>query len=152
MRAIAIVYRKELREIARDRRTLIAIGSRRSRRRSFCSSSRRSRPRRRPRPTRSGIRGDVPTGLDILLTATGLKLERVADPAAAARQQVDLGVAFTPRQIDEYYDPTRQSAQIADTRLQTVLGQYNAAKAAAALKAKGVDPGVLNPLPVEPTR
>lgn len=95
-----------------------------------------------------GYTGDIPTGLDILFNATQLKLERVADPAAAAKQQVDLGVAFQATAIDEYYDPTRQSAQIADTRLQTLLGEYDAAKAAAALRERGVDPGILNPLPV----
>jgi sodium transport system permease protein len=59
---------------------------------------------------------------------------------------VDLGIAFLPGQIDEYYDPTRQSAQIADIRLQTSLGQYDAAQAAAALKNRGIDPGILTPL------
>src|SRR6266567_4155349 len=93
-----------------------------------------------------GYSGDIPTGLDILLRATALKLEGVADPAAAARQQVDLGIAFLPGEIDEYYDPTRQSAQIADIRLQTILGQYDAAKAAAALQSRNIDPGILTPL------
>ncbi|HKW72370.1 MAG TPA: ABC transporter permease subunit, partial [Candidatus Dormibacteraeota bacterium] len=50
--------------------------------------------------------------------------------------------------IEEYYDPTRQSAQIADVRLQEILGKYDAAKIASALQEKGVDPSVLNPLPV----
>jgi sodium transport system permease protein len=70
----------------------------------------------------------------------------VTDPAAAAKQQVDLGVAFLPGEIDEYYDPSRQGAQIADIRLQTVLGQYQAAQAAAALQSRGIDPGILTPL------
>jgi sodium transport system permease protein len=50
--------------------------------------------------------------------------------------------------VDEYYDPARQSAQIADIRVQTVLGKYDAAKIAAALQAKGIDPSVLDPLPL----
>ena len=70
----------------------------------------------------------------------------VTDPAAAATRQVDLGVAFKPGEIDEYYDPSRQSAQIADTRLRTVLGQYSAAQAAAALQQRGIDPGILTPV------
>jgi sodium transport system permease protein len=148
MRAIAIVYRKELREIARDRRTLIAIALGALATPLILLVISQVSTKTATQAYTVGYSGDVPTGLDILLTATGLKLERVADPAAAARHQVDLGVAFAPLQIDEYYDPTRQGAQIADTRLQTVLGQYNAAKAAAALKAKGLEPGVLNPLPV----
>jgi sodium transport system permease protein len=81
-----------------------------------------------------------------LLRATGLKLVPVADPAVAAKQQVDLGVAFLPGEIDEYYDPSRQGAQIADVRLETVLGQYDAAQAAAALKIRGIDPGILTPV------
>src|SRR5205823_1776975 len=55
---------------------------------------------------------------------------------------------FSDKGLDEYYDPTRQSAQIADIRLQAILSKYDAAKVAASLQAKGVDPSVLNPLPV----
>jgi sodium transport system permease protein len=84
------------------------------------------------------------------MRATSLKLVPVADPAAAAKQEVDLGVAFGKGVIDEYYDPNRQSAQIADTRLQTVLGQYDAAQAAAALQSRGIDPGILTPLHLVP--
>src|SRR5216683_3246064 len=94
-----------------------------------------------------GYTGDIPVGLDVLFEATSLKLVPVADPAAAAKQQVDIGIAFqTGGQIDEYYDPSRQSAQIASTRLETILGQYDAAQAAVALKTRGIDPGILTPL------
>src|SRR5207237_10807969 len=58
------------------------------------------------------------------------------------------GIVFSDKGLDEYYDPTRQSAQIADIRLQAILSKYDAAKVAASLQAKGVDPSVLNPLPV----
>jgi sodium transport system permease protein len=75
-----------------------------------------------------------------------LKLEPVADPQAAAKRQVDLGVAFLPGEVDEYYDPSRQSAVLVDIRLQSALAQYNAAKAAAALQQRGVDPGILTPI------
>jgi sodium transport system permease protein len=70
----------------------------------------------------------------------------VADPAAAAKKQVDIGIAFKPGEADVYYDPSRQSAQIAQNRLETVLGQYSAAQAAAALQNRGVDPGILTPI------
>src|SRR5260370_10389448 len=96
---------------------------------------------------RIGYTGDIPVGLDVLFEAPSLKLVRVADPAAAAKQQVDIGSAFqTGGQIDEYYDPSRQSAQIASTRLETILGQYDAAQPAVALKPRGIDPGILTPL------
>ncbi len=149
MNPLAIVFRKEMREIVRDRRTLIAIGLAALATPTVLIVISQVSTKTATQTYTVGYSGEIPAGLDILLSATSLKLERVSDPAAAAKQQVDLGAVFQPAQIDEYYDPTRQSAQIADTRLQTVLGQYNAAKAAAALQQKGIDPGVLNPLPVK---
>jgi sodium transport system permease protein len=141
-----IVIRKELTEVFRDRRTLMAIGLAALATPLVLFVISDVSTRTATQMYRVGYSGDMPTGLDILLRATGLQLEVVADPAAAARKQVDLGVAFRPGEIDEYYDPTRQSAQIADQRLQTILGQYEAAQAAAALKSLGVDPGILTPL------
>src|ERR1700680_4416617 len=131
MNALGIVFRKELREILRDRRTLIAIGLAALATPAVLIVISQVSTKTATQTYTVGYSGDVPTGLDVLLTATGLRLERVADPATAAKQQVDLGVVFTPGVIQEWYDPTRQSTQIADTRLQTVLGQYNADKAAA---------------------
>jgi sodium transport system permease protein len=141
-----IVIRKELTEVFRDRRTLMAIGLAALATPLVLFVISDVSTRTATQMYRVGYSGDIPTGLDILLRATGLQLEVVADPAAAARKQVDLGVAFRPGEIDEYYDPTRQSAQIADQRLQTILGQYEASQAAAALKSLGVDPGILTPL------
>lgn len=149
MNPVAIVFKKELREILRDRRTLIAIALAALATPAILLVISQVTTKTATQTYTVGYTGEIPPGLDILLTATSLKLERVADPSAAARRQVDLGVAFSAAKIDEYYDPTRQSAQIADTRLQTVLGRYDAAKAAAALQEKGIDPGVLNPLPVK---
>ena len=150
MRATWIVYRKEIVEIFRDRRTLIAIGLAAFATPIVLGVISQVSTKTATQAYTIGYAGDIPTGLDELLTATNLRLVEVADPAAAAKQQVDLGVAFKSGEIDEYYDPTRQSAQIADIRLQTVLGQYNAAKAAAALQSKGVDPGILTPLHLVP--
>ncbi len=149
MKVLAIVFKKELREILRDRRTLMAIGLAALATPTILAVISQVATKTATQTYTVGYAGDIPTGLDILLTGTGLKLQRVADPAAAAQRQVDLGVVFQLAQIDEYYDPTRQSAQIADTRLQTVLGRYEAAKAAAALQERGVDPGLLHPLPVK---
>ena len=150
MRATWIVYRKEIVEIFRDRRTLIAIGLAAFATPIVLGVISQVSTKTATQAYAIGYTGDIPTGLGELLTATNLKLVPVIDPAAAAKQQVDLGVAFKAGEIDEYYDPTRQSAQIADIRLQTVLGQYNAAKAAAALQSKGVDPGILTPLHLLP--
>lgn len=146
MGAAWIVYRKELQEILRDRRTLIAIGLAALATPLVLFAITQVSTKTATQNYVVGYSGDIPTGLDILLRATGLKLVPVADPAVAAKQQVDLGVAFLPGEIDEYYDPSRQGAQIADVRLETVLGQYDAAQAAAALKIRGIDPGILTPV------
>jgi sodium transport system permease protein len=145
---VAIVLRKELREILRDRRTLMAIGLAALATPLVLIVISQVSTRTATQAYTVGYSGDIPTGLDLLFETTGLRLHEAADPEAAAKAQFDLGLAFQASGIDEYYDPARQSAQIADTRVQTVLGQYNAAKAAAALRLKGVDPGILTPLPV----
>ena len=146
MGAAWIVYGKELKEILRDRRTLMAIGLAALATPLVLFVISQVATKTATQAYTVGYSGDVPVGLDILLRATGLKLVPVSDPAAAAKQQVDIGVAFLPGEIDEYYDPTRQGSQIADVRLQTVLGQYDAAQAAAALQHRGIDPGILTPL------
>ncbi len=149
MSSAAIVFRKELREIVRDRRTLMAIGLAVIASPLVLLVISQVSTRSVALTYTVGYSGDMPAGLDVLFKATGLKLERVDDPAEAARKEVDLGVAFSASGIDEYYDPTRQSAQITDIRLQTILGKYDAARIAAALQEKGVDPSILNPLPVK---
>ncbi len=148
MKATVTVFRKEMLEILRDRRTLIAIALAALASPVVLYVISQVSTRTASETYTVGYSGDIPVGLDVLFSTTGLKLEPVADPAAAAKQQVDLGIVFTPKGLDEYYDPTRQSAQIADIRLQEILSRYDAAKVAAALQQKGVDPSVLNPLPV----
>ncbi|HET9782216.1 MAG TPA: ABC transporter permease subunit [Candidatus Dormibacteraeota bacterium] len=148
MTSTQIVFRKEMREILRDRRTLIAIALAALATPIVLFVISQVSVRTATQVYTVGYSGDMPAGLDVLFNATGLKLEPVADPASAAKGQVDLGVIFTTGGADEYYDPTRQSAQLADVRFQTVLSKYDAAKVAASLQQHGVDPSVLNPLPV----
>src|SRR5256885_3850648 len=148
MSSLAIVFRKEIREILRDRRTLIAIGLAVLATPTVLFVISQVSTRTATQTYTVGYSGDIPAGLDVLFGATGLRLERVDDPAAAAKRKVDIGIVFTPAGIDEYYDPTRQSAQIADIRVQTIRAKYDAAKIAASLQQKGVDPSILNPLPV----
>lgn len=148
MSSIGIVFRKEMLEILRDRRTLVAIALAVLASPVVLSVISQVSTRTALQTYTVGYKGDIPAGLDVLFSSTSLKLEPVADPATAAKQQVDIGIVFTPGGLDEYYDPTRQSAQIADIRLQEILSRYDAAKVAASLQAKGVDPSVLNPLPV----
>jgi sodium transport system permease protein len=146
VRTVWIVYRKEITEILRDRRTLIAIGLAALATPIVLSVISQVATKTATQQYSIGYSGDIPTGLGELLRATSLTLVPVPDPVAAATRQVDIGVVFKPGEIDEYYDPSRQSAQIADTRLRTVLGQYSAAQAAAALQQRGIDPGILTPV------
>ena len=148
MKDTLIVFRKELTEILRDRRTLFAIALAALATPIVLFVISQVTAKTATQTYTVGYSGDLPAGLDVLFNATGLKLEMVDDPAAAAKQQVDLGLVFTAGGVDEYYDPTRQSAQVADLRLQEILGRYDAAKIAATLQQKGVDLSVLNPLPV----
>jgi sodium transport system permease protein len=148
MNPIAIVFKKEMVEILRDRRTLIAIAFAALASPIVLTVISQVATRSATQTLTVGYSGDVPIGLDILMNGTGLKLQPVEDPAVAAKRQVDIGLAFTATGVDEYYDPTRSTAQLAEVRLQAVLAQYDAAKVAATLKQKGIDPGVLNPLPV----
>ena len=148
MSAVSVVFRKEMREILRDRRTLIAIALAALATPLVLYVISQVSTQTAEQTYTAGYKGDIPAGLDVLFGATGLRLVPVDDPASAAKRQVDLGLLFTSGRLEEYYDPTRQSAQVADIRLQTILGRYDAAKVAAALQQKGVDPSVLDPLPV----
>ena len=141
-----VVYKKEIREILRDRRTLMAIVLATLVAPLSLGIISQVSLQTATQTYTIGYSGDIPTGLDTLLRSTGLKLESVADPKAAAKKQVELGIAFLPGELDEYYDPSRQSAVLVDIRLQTALAQYNAAKSAAALQQRGVDPGILTPI------
>ena len=148
MSGVAIVLRKELLEILRDRRTLVAIALATLATPLVLFVISQVSTRSATATYTVGYSGQIPTGLDTLFAATGMRLERVDDPAAAAKQQVDIGLEFTDSDVQEFYDPTRQSAQIADVRVQEVLSRYDAAKIAATLQQKGIDPSVLNPLPL----
>ncbi len=148
MKSTLVVFHKEMLEILRDRRTLIAIALAALASPVVLYVISQVSSRTASETYTAGYSGDIPAGLGVLFSSTGLKLEPVADPATAAKQQVDIGIVFAPNELDEYYDPTRQSAQIADIRLQEILSKYDAAKVAASLQQKGVDPSVLHPLPV----
>jgi sodium transport system permease protein len=146
VQATLIVFRKELVEILRDRRTLMAIGLAALATPLVLFVISQVATKTATQTYTIGYSGTIPPQLSTLLTATSLKLVPVADPASAAKQQVDLGAAFLPGEVDEYYDPSRQGAQIAAVRLETVVGQYAAAQAAAALQNLHIDPGILTPV------
>ncbi len=145
-----VVYKKEIREILRDRRTLMAIALATLVAPLSLGIISQVSLQTATQTYTIGFSGEIPTGLDILLRTAGLKLDAVADPREAAKRQVDLGVAFLPGEVDEFYDPSRQSAVLVDIRLQSALSEYNAAKAAAALQQRGIDPGILTPIHLVP--
>src|SRR5258708_4276596 len=101
MRSAWIVFRKELTEVVRDRRTLMAIG--------------------------------------LAALATPLVLFVISDVSTRTATQT-----YTVRYSGTI--PQGLDTLVAAARLQTILGQYDAAQAAAALKSLGVDPGILTPL------
>src|SRR5207248_9569432 len=113
MRAAWIVYRKEIVEILRDRRTLMAIGLSALATPIVLTVISQGSTQTATQAYTVGYSGQVPPGLDILLTSTGLKLNAVDDPAAAANQQADLGAAFQAPQLDACYHPPRQSRRTA---------------------------------------
>src|SRR5450756_1587318 len=84
MKTLAIVFRKEMREILRDRRTLIAIGLAALATPTVLIVISQVSTKTATQAYTVGYSGEIPRGLDILLSATGLKLEPVSDPAAAA--------------------------------------------------------------------
>jgi len=145
-----VVYKKEIREILRDRRTLMAIALATLVAPLSLGIISQVSLQTATQTYTIGFSGEIPTGLDILLRTAGLKLDAVADPREAAKRKVDLGVAFLPGEVDEFYDPSRQSAVLVDIRLQSALSEYNAAKAAAALQQRGIDPGILTPIHLVP--
>ena len=87
MRPLLIVFKKEMLEIVRDRRTLIAIGLAALATPLIMTVISQLATKTATQTYTVGYSGEIPVGLDVLLRATGLKLERVPDPAAAARQQ-----------------------------------------------------------------
>ena len=93
MRATLIVYRKELREILRDRRTLIAIALAALATPVILFVVSQVSIKTAAQAYTIGYSGNIPAGLDVLFNATGLKLERVDDPAEAGAGREDQGPA-----------------------------------------------------------
>src|SRR5207247_733653 len=108
--AVWIVFRKELREILRDRRTLIAIGLAAVATPTVLFVIAQVSTRTVAQAYTIGYSGDIPTGLQILFDAVGLKLVHVDDPAAAAKPQVDSRLVFSASGLHAYYAPTRRRA------------------------------------------
>ena len=97
MSTVGVVFKKEVREILRDQRTLLAIGLAALATPLVLIVISQVSTKTATQAYTVGYSGDIPTGLGALLSATELKLERVDDPASAAKLQETLSSAsFCP--------------------------------------------------------
>ena len=97
MKAGAIVFRKEMREILRDRRTLIAIGLAALATPLVLFVISQVSTRTVAQAYTVGYTGTMPAGLDVLFNATGLNLKLVDDPAEAASSKSTSGSSSPTR-------------------------------------------------------
>src|SRR5438477_10408317 len=106
MNSVGIVFMKEIREILRDRRTLMAIGLAALATPIVLFVISQVSTKTASQAYTVGYSGTVATGLGTLFSAVGLELERVDDPAKAAKQEGDIGVALTPSGVEEFDGPS----------------------------------------------
>ena len=104
MNDVLIVFRKELREILRDRRTLTAIGLAALATPVVLFVISQITVKTATQTYTVGYSGQIPSGLDLLLESTGLKLLRVDDPENAAKREVSrpprkIGISACPSVI-----------------------------------------------------
>ena len=86
MGSLGIVFRKEIHEILRDRRTLIAIALAVLATPTVLFVISQVATRTATQTYTVGYSGDIPTGLDTLFGATGLKLERPESRSTTTRR------------------------------------------------------------------
>src|SRR2546428_11685203 len=113
MHATWIVYRKEMTEIIRDRRTLIAIGLAALATPIILSVISQVSTRTATQAYTIGYTGDVPAGRHTLLQAANRKLGPRADPATAAKQNVVVGGGVQNRENGGVKGPTPRSTPVA---------------------------------------
>lgn len=166
MSALLTVWRKELLELSRDRRTLMltllfapllgpllflgltTIGETKAKEQS-------------EKPLAIAIVGaERAPNLVAWLASNGIERKLIADPDAAIRAQdadvyLRIGEDFdkhwregTPALVEIAHDSTRQDANIPVKRLESVLGLYNQQVGALRLLARGINPGVAAPMAV----
>ncbi|MFC7301038.1 ABC transporter permease [Cognatiluteimonas weifangensis] len=166
MKALWIVWKKELRELLRDRRTLaltlllgpllgplLFLG--------MATIGESKAKEQMEKPLAIAIVGaEHAPNLVAWLAGQGITHKQVADPDAAIRAQDEdvylrIGDDYashwregTPALVEIVHDSTRQDAEIPAKRLETVLGLYSQQVGALRLLARGVNPGVAAPLTV----
>jgi len=166
MKALLIVWKKELLELVRDRRTLMLtllfapllgpllfLG--------LATIGESKAKEQMEKPMAVAIAGaERAPNLVAWLASQGIERKDVADPDAAIRSQAEdaylrIGDDFgkdwregKPALVEVVHDSTRHDADIPVRRLETLLGQYNQQVGALRLLARGVNPGVATPMAV----
>lgn len=166
MKAMMIVWMKELRELVRDRRTLmlsllmgpllaplLVIGMAK-----LGESKARDQMEQ---PLEVAIVGaEQAPNLVAWLHGQGIERKDVADPDAAIRSQAEdvylrIGAEFgkawragTPAVVELVHDSTRRDSAIPMRRLESALERYSQQVGALRLLARGINPGVASPLSV----
>lgn len=166
MKAMMIVWMKELRELVRDRRTLmlsllmgplmaplLVIGMAK-----LGESTARDQMEQ---PLEVAIVGaEHAPNLVAWLHGQGIERKEVADPDAAIRSQAEdvylrIGEGFgkdwragTPAVVELVHDSTRRDSAIPMRRLESALERYSQQVGALRLLARGINPGVAAPLTV----
>ncbi|TAK38867.1 MAG: ABC transporter permease [Lysobacteraceae bacterium] len=166
MKAMMIVWMKELRELVRDRRTLmlsllmgpllaplLVIGMAK-----LGESKARDQMEQ---PLEVAIVGaEQAPNLVAWLHGQGIERKDVADPDAAIRSQAEdvylrIGEGFgkdwragTPAVVELVHDSTRRDSAIPMRRLESALERYSQQVGALRLLARGINPGVASPLSV----
>ena len=166
MKALVIVWKKELLELVRDRRTLMLtllfapllgpllfLG--------LATLGESKAKEQMEKPMAIAIAGaERAPNLVAWLASQGIARKDVADPDASIRAQDedvylrigdDFGKSWRegkPALVEVVHDSTRHDADIPVKRLESLLGQYNQQVGALRLLARGVNPGVASPMAV----
>ncbi len=166
MKALVTVWKKELLELVRDRRTLaltllfapllgplLFIG--------MATLGESKSKEQLEKPLSIAIAGaERAPNLVAWLASQGIARKDVADPDGAIRAQEEdvylrIGADYAaswregkPALVEVVHDSTRRDADIPVKRLEALLGQYNQQVGALRLLARGINPGVASPMTV----
>ncbi|MFN7542486.1 MAG: ABC transporter permease [Acidobacteriota bacterium] len=155
---ITTVYRKEMLDLLRDRRTILsmialpvlvfpllfAVMTK------FIGQA--EKKAETEATTLAVGRGAIPAEFAPVITRSGLKPIEVEDVAVAVRESkasAGLRVSGDAKTVTVYAEGTRQSSRIAAEKLQAQLGQLIETRVAASLREAKLDPGVLKPFLVK---
>ena len=166
MKSLLTVWKKELLELARDRRTLALtllfaplLGPLMFMGLATIGESKAKEQMEKPMSIAIAGAERAPN-LVAWLASQGIARKNVGDPDAAIRAQDEdvylrIGDDFAaswragkPALVEVVHDSTRRDADIPVKRLEALLGQYNQQVGALRLLARGINPGVATPMAI----